>query len=92
MTQWTLISFRKKARKAKGKETTKARESPKVRALERANKMRKGRVLGKASPIKKSFKVYAETVARQDTNGLNVGAKGGGAAKQANSVGETENW
>ena len=35
--------------------------------------MRKERVLGKASRIKKCSKVHAETVARQDTHGVNVG-------------------
>ena len=73
MTRWTLILFTKKARKAMGKETTRAKESPKARAKDKANKMRKERVLGKASRIRKSSKVYAETVARHDTSGANVG-------------------
>ena len=57
--------------------------------------MRKERVLGKASRIKKNSKVLAGIVARQDTSRANVGRKA--AAKQANNVGETEktgdlNW
>ena len=75
MTQWTLISFTKKARMVRGKVTTRAKESPQARAKERASKMRKERVPGKASRIKKSCKVHAGTVARQDTNGANVGRK-----------------
>ena len=76
MTQWTLISFAKKARKARSKEATRAKESPKARAKERASKMRrKERVLGKASRIKKRSKVHAGTVAGQDTRGANVGRK-----------------
>ena len=75
MTQWTSISFTKKARKARGKVTTRAKESPKARAKERASKMRKERVLGKASRIKKNSKVLAGIVARQDTSGANVGRK-----------------
>ena len=95
MIQWTLVPFTRKARKARGKETTRAKESPKARAKERASKMRKERVLGKASRIKKNSKVLAGIVARQDTSRANVGRKA--AAKQANNVSETEktgdvNW
>ena len=73
LTQRTLISFTRKARKARRKETTRAKESPKARAKERASKMRKERVLGKVGRIKKNSKVHAGTVARQDTSGANVG-------------------
>ena len=57
------------------KETTRAKASPKARAQERASKMRKERVLGKASRIKRNSKVPPRSVARQDTSGANVGRK-----------------
>ena len=85
----------KEGQKCKGgKETTRAKESPKARGKERASKMRKERVLGKATRIKKSSKIHVE---RQDTSGVNVGRKADGASKQANNVGETKeigdvNW
>ena len=89
MTQWTSISFKRKARKARGKETTRAKESTKARAKERASNMRRERVLGKASQIKKNSKT--------GHNWSDCWAKGGGATKQANLDGETEttgdvNW
>ena len=52
-----------------------AKESPQARAKEMASKMRKERVLGMASRIKKYSEVLAGTVARQDTSGANVGLK-----------------
>ena len=64
MTRWTLVSLTRKARRARGKE--------------RANTMGKGRVLGKASRVKKRSEEHAETVARQDTNSANVGRKAAG--------------
>ena len=64
-----------RAERQGGKETTRAKESPKARAKERASKMRKERVLGKASRIKTNSKIPAGTVARQDTNGANIGRK-----------------
>ena len=55
--------------------------------------MRRERVLGKASRIKKSSEVHAGTVARQDTSGANVGRK---AVEQRNkrsmSVTGDVNW
>ena len=65
--QRTSISFTRKARKAREKETTSAKESTKARAKERPSKMRKERVLGKASRINENSKVLAGIVARQDT-------------------------
>ena len=67
MTRWVWTSFTRKARRARGEETTRARESPK------ANATRKERVLGKASRVKKRSEERAETVARRDANGANVG-------------------
>ena len=69
MTRWVWISFTRQVRRARGKETTRARESPK------ANAMRKERVLGKASRVKKRSEERAETVARRDINGANAGRK-----------------
>ena len=69
------MDVEKKARKARGKVTTRAQKSPQARAQERASKVRKERVLGKASRVKKSSKVHTGTVARQDTSGANVGRK-----------------
>ena len=73
MIQWTLISFTWKARRARGKETTRARKSPK--AKEKANTLKNERVLGKASRVKKRSEGCAETVARRDTNGANAKRK-----------------
>ena len=97
MTQWTLISFTKKARKARRKETTKAKESPKARAKERASKMRKERVLEKVSRIKEKFQGTCKNCGKTRHKWRGCWAKGGGASKQANNVGETEktgdvNW
>ena len=94
MTQWTLIPFTRKARKARGKETTRAKESPKAGAKERASKMGKERVLGKASRIKNKFQGTCRNCGKTGHKWRECWAKGGGAAKKANIVGETGdvNW
>ena len=71
MTQWTLISFTKKARKAKGND--KGKGKPKGKSKGKGKQNEKGKSSGKGSRIKKSSKVHAGTVARQDTSGANVG-------------------
>ena len=81
------------SQKSKGKGNDKGKGESKGKSKGKGKQHEKG----KSSGIKKSSKVQAEMVARQDTNGANVRAKSGRAAKQANSVGETEktgdvNW
>ena len=71
MTSWTSISFTEKARKARGKETTRAKESPKARAKERQTKREKKVFWEKQSKSRTVPRYMQKTVARQYTNGPN---------------------
>ena len=65
MTQWTLISFTRKARRARGKETTRAKESPEAKAKGKANTTRKNECWERQVEPRKRSEERAETVARR---------------------------
>ena len=83
MTQWTWISFTRKAQKGKSKGKGKQNE--------------KGKSSGKGKPNQEKFQGTCRNCGKTGHKCSECWAKGGGAAKQANNVCETEktvdvNW
>ena len=88
MTQWTLISFTRKARRPRGMETTRARKSPKAKGNGKHSE--KGKSSGKGKSSQETFRGTCRNCCKTGQTWSECWAKGGGAAQQANSVGETE--
>ena len=65
----------KESKKGKGKGNDKGKGKSKGKSVGKGKQNEKGKSSGKGKSNQESFKVYAEIVARQDTNGLNVGRK-----------------
>ena len=97
MTQWTLISFKRKARKARGKETTWAKEKSKGNGKGKGKHNEKGQSAGKGKSSQETFRGTCRICGKTRHKWSECWAKGGGAAKQTNNVGGTEktgdvNW
>ena len=73
MTRWKMTLFTKRAQRQEERKSEGQRQAQEQRA--RANTMRKARVQERASRPKNLSKERAETVAKLDTYGANVGRK-----------------
>ena len=97
MTQWTLISFTKEGQKGMEKGNDKGKGKPEGKSKGKGKQNEKGKSSGKGKSNQEKFQGTCRTCGKTGQKWSKCWAKGSGAAKQANNVGETEktgdlNW
>ena len=91
MTQWTSTVVHKEGQKGKGKGNDKGKGKPKGNSKGTGKQNEKGKSSGKGKLNQEKFQGTCRNCGKTGYKWSECWAKGGGAAKQANNVGETEN-